>query len=671
MKKNLNSWSAATACLFIAASIAFGQDVSAPAATPPPTSIQLPSDSHDAGAPADAAVSSEANEPSAASAAAEAAPAPTTTEAEVSAAPTATETNAEAEPAPVIEVPTDNEDANAGISQSSDTDNRISVTLDNVPLQDVVRMFTRISGANIVSGTNLSGNVTVNLQDVEWEPALRVILDSTGNALVEKTPGIYTIVNKNDLAAEPVTSDTIFLSFATVSNILPLVQSMIVSTNGRASGFSGANAIIVQETITRIKTIREVVSRVDRPRDQVMIEAKFVELDDEAIKDVGIDWSVLQGYTVSVTPQYRYDSARTKVKSSDDSNSDRTTRTLTDRLTRNDTDTRRDVSQDAIVNVGNDSSGSGTTATYPGGSVTGQDRAGSSRDRIAISGENFSEYDAENNKVTLIPRRDRTLIDQAYREDNRVRTLDDLVSDGDKVTRTTTDVLSAILSAEQFSLTLSALKQNNGVEIISNPKVVVASGETALIHVGRNEPNIVAVPQGDTGDRYAYQLDERTPFIEIGVKLNVTPTYNTESNINVRITPELSRKLADKSVGEAGTSFPVTQIRKISTEFNLESGRTVAIGGLTESDDTENVKKIPVLGDIPIIGKYFFRHSHTEKRQDEVIIFVTVTSAKPSALAQISGIPEEGRLIHRHLAQRAEEAAKAEQLKTQKGTKAK
>ena len=57
MKKNLNSWSAATACLFIAASIAFGQDVSAPAATPPPTSIQLPSDSHDAGAPADAAVS--------------------------------------------------------------------------------------------------------------------------------------------------------------------------------------------------------------------------------------------------------------------------------------------------------------------------------------------------------------------------------------------------------------------------------------------------------------------------------------------------------------------------------------------------------------------------------------------------------------------------------------
>ena len=663
MKACVNLFSLVAIGVLLALAPALAQEApaehTAPASLSAPAAMTAATIEEPAAAPVAGVTNAEPEPPAEATPAAGMEPAP---------AEVATETNTAAS-TPVIEVPTE-EKPDAGIEVVQDTanDNRISVTLDNVPLQDVIRMFTRISGANIVSGTNLAGSVTVNLQDVEWEPALRVILDSTGNALVEKTPGIYTIVNKSELASEPVTSDTLFLNFATVSNILPLVQSMLVSSNAKASAFSGANAIVIQETVPRIKTIRDVIARVDRPRDQVLIEAKFVELNDEAIKDVGIDWSVLQGYTVSVTPQFQYGKNRTSTDTSNDTTSDRNQRTVTDRRTSDDTQTKHDVTQDAYVTYNDDKGISGSSAVFPGGSVSGSDTSGSRDGTINVSGQNFSDYDPLEQKLTLIPRQDNTAIDRAFKEDSRVRTLDDLATTGDQVTKTTTEVLSAVLSAEQFALTLSALKQNNGVEIVSNPKVVVASGETATIHVGRNEPNIVAVPQGDTGDRYAYQLDATTPFIEIGVKLNVTPTYNTESNINVRITPELSRKLADKSVGESGTTFPVTQVRKINTEFNLESGRTVAIGGLTESDDVENIKKVPVLGDIPIIGKYFFRHTHTEKLQDEVIIFVTVTSARPNTLAQISGIPQEGRLIHRHLAQRAEEAAKAEQLKTKKGT---
>ncbi|MEI7880641.1 MAG: hypothetical protein WCI95_07170, partial [bacterium] len=77
--------------------------------------------------------------------------------------------------------------------------NLISVALDDVPLQDVVRLFTRISGANIISSsTNLSGKVTVNLQDVEWKPALDSILDMYSLMVSEKVPGsgIYSVMNK-------------------------------------------------------------------------------------------------------------------------------------------------------------------------------------------------------------------------------------------------------------------------------------------------------------------------------------------------------------------------------------------------------------------------------------------------------------------------------------------
>ena len=111
-------------------------------------------------------------------------------------------------------------------------------------------------------------------------------------------------------------------------------------------------------------------------------------------------------------------------------------------------------------------------------------------------------------------------------------------------------------------------------------------------------------------------------------------------------------------MGEANTSFPVTQIRKIETEFNLESGKTVAIGGLTETSENESVKKIPILGDIPIIGKYLFTHTRTEELQDEVMIFVTVDMGNPEVLEPNTGIPRASRLIHRHL----EREKKAEEM---------
>jgi type II secretory pathway component GspD/PulD (secretin) len=482
-------------------------------------------------------------------------------------------------------------------------------------------MFTRISGANIVAGTNLTGTVTVNLQNVEWEPALKVILDVVGMALLERSPGIYTVISKSELAAEPLVSDTIFLKFSQVSNVVNVVQKMLVSTNATATGFPQANAIVVQETRSQLTVIREVIEKIDRERPQVLIETKFVELNEEAIKDLGVNWEVMQGYTVGAG-----------------------------NLTRDYEETRRYVEQsaDAVAGTSLKSKSRSSESTrlsnkdnlsgIVGGDATTRESIDATLDATAaqtvqVSGKNFEEADFNENKLSLVP------------------TLEQIT------------VQTAVLSAEQFALTLSALKQNNGVAVVSNPKILVSNGETATIHVGQNEPNIVAVPQGDTGDRYAYQLDSTKPFIEIGVKLEVTPTVNTESNINVRINPELSRLLGFATAGDAGQQFPRTLIRKIFTEFNIESGRTVAIGGLTQSDDGNNVKKIPILGDIPVLGKYLFRHEHDEKKQDEVIIFVSVGVMNAQQLVTISGIPEDGRLIHEHLARReAEERAKLEKI---------
>ncbi len=502
-----------------------------------------------------------------------------------------------------------------GIQVTEEESDLITLTLDDVPLQDVIRMFTRISGANIVAGTNLQGSVTVSLRDVAWKPALDVILDSVGMMLVERQSGIYMVMSQSELSTAPMLAETIFLNFTTPSNVVPVVQRMLVSSNASVSAVSGANGIVVQETVSRIQTIKDTVRQLDRERPQVYIEAKFVELSDTASRQIGVDWEVLRGYNVGATGLRR---------------------SYTETFTRQ----RQDA--EGFLGVNQTASGNRTTqdrvrsfdnvANAPLGDVSSStnprftDNNTSDLNAVA-SGRNFETMRFEDGQLnfTTIP---------SYLN---------------------TTVQSAILSAADFNLVLSALQDNNGVSVVSNPKIIVANGETAKIHVGRNEPNIVAVPTGDTGDRFAYTLDSTNPFIEIGVKVDVTPTVNTESNITVRITPELSRLLGQKAVGQAEIEFPITQIRKVETEFNLRSGYTAAIGGLTQTEDRERVKKIPLLGSIPIIGKYLFSHSSTEKVQDEVIIFVTVGMAKPDTLGEISGVPSEGRLIHQHLARKNRE----------------
>ncbi len=587
----------------------------APAETP---AAEAPVASEPPAAPAEAATAA-APEPAAAETPA-AVPAAATTEA----APAEAAAPAEP-PAELIELDTD-KGVSAGTGAQKGGEETpgpelITITLDNVPLQDVVKMFTRISGANIVAGTNLQGSVTVNLQDVEWKPALQVILDSVNMVLVEKSPAIYSIMSKTEVAAEPVTVDTVYLKFTTVTNVIPVVSKMLVSSNASVSGFPSANAIIIQESAARLTSIKDVIARIDRPRPQVFLEAKFVELNDEAIKDLGINWQVLQAYNVSAGPFTRsYASDREWDQSTDDQSSQWDKRQNLDTLTK-----KYDMEGKQYEE---------TTTT---------------REEFPVGSGNIIE--------TTTRQPTRTVEDTIDRGKNVTEDINDSFQ------KQVSDIRTAVLSADQFSLTLSALKQENGVEIISNPRIVVASGETAKIHVGRQEPNVQASLAtysygggGGGSSYYVYGLDTKQPYLDIGVKVDVTPTVNTESNITVRITPELSRKIADKSVGSAAITFPIMQVRSINTEFNLESGRTVAIGGLTSTEDRENVKKVPLLGDIPIIGKYLFRWTHTEKIQDEVIIFVSVGLAKPENLSDSAGIPTTGQLIHRYMSRQAVDA---------------
>ncbi len=485
----------------------------------------------------------------------------------------------------VGDVMDEGEEAPAPMMTTEQGSNKISISLDQVPVMDVIRMFSRMSGANIVIGTELKGMITVSMTDVEWKSALKAILDSVDLALVDKGNGIYTIIEKAQLALEPLEIDTYKLKYLTVRDAQPVVKSMLVRSNATVV-VVGGNTFVIKETISNLQKIRETLGKIDRPRLQVFIEAKFVELSDNAIEDLGIKWESLSGYTLKALEMGR------AIQDQRYKDIERSTTGL-----KLDDRTQQDVLTDNFT-------------------VDSQEMDTSGRARV----------DTINRGQSIVQ--------------NTV----------DSFTKNIDDYRTALLTASDFSVVLSALKSMEGVEVLSNPKIIVANGETASINVTRQEPNIVAQPQGDSGDRYAYSQDG---WINIGVQLEVTPTVNTESNITVKVAPELSRKLGDKEVSGVGLAFPIKSTRRIETEFNIESGRTVAIGGLTQTDEQTEVTKIPLLGDIPVLGKYLFSHKHKELVQDELVIFVTVSLANANIIktSPSAGIPSLATLIHKHMAE--------------------
>lgn len=164
------------------------------------------------------------------------------------------------------------------------------------------------------------------------------------------------------------------------------------------------------------------------------------------------------------------------------------------------------------------------------------------------------------------------------------------------------------------NVTLQALINEGKARILSRPSITTMSGKTANILIGGRIP----IPVSDGNDNVSID------WHEYGVKLNIEPVVDSEDKITSKVHAEVST--LDYSHGVKIDSFSVPGIatREAESEVNVRSGMTMAIGGLINSEDAKIVSKIPLLGDLPIIGR-FFRHTSNTRDKREVIILITPT----------------------------------------------
>ncbi len=190
------------------------------------------------------------------------------------------------------------------------------------------------------------------------------------------------------------------------------------------------------------------------------------------------------------------------------------------------------------------------------------------------------------------------------------------------------------LTGNQFTLGLRALEDMADANVLSTPKVLTVSNQEASILVGTKYP-ILSIDKEISNGTVSLSVDLEY-YQDIGIQLNVVPQICGDDYINLIVHPavvnksgEVSPGLGDATEGTA-VSYPIMEVREAETQVMMRSGDTLVIGGLMRDEEKTGKIGVPLVSDLPILGKLFTR-KFTYKYKNDLFIFLTSKIVDPTA----------------------------------------
>ena len=174
-------------------------------------------------------------------------------------------------------------------------------------------------------------------------------------------------------------------------------------------------------------------------------------------------------------------------------------------------------------------------------------------------------------------------------------------------------------SDNNFIIELKALEQVQDVKLLSNPRITVLDNQEANIHIGDKLAYTTATTTTGTSTS---TTAESVTFVDVGIKLHVTPKINEEGYVTISIKPEISSKTGEFISESTGNVFPLINTTTAETSVMVKDGTTIVIGGLRKDERTHIITGIPFLKDIPFMGA-LFRHETDDITKQEIAIFLT------------------------------------------------
>jgi len=466
-----------------------------------------------------------------------------------------------ASPAVETETAATEESAESKIMNERIAPGNITIDFKEADIRTVLRVLSEKSGVNIVAGKDVEGTITIRLNNVYWEKALDIICKNYGYAF-ERDGNIIRVTTVENLKQEELTTEVFSLNYAKAKDVTEAIKEMLTSRGkDKIKCDERTNVLIVTDIPTNLYKIRQVIYKLDKKTPQVLIEAKIIETTLTDNENLGIDWTVrLSAYGAKRPITFPFTVAGTLSYLG------------IDKLAWNNFMPRveGDVTQ---------------TVSTPGGGVPPSVTATVDSSFPIELGE-FRQW-----------------------------------SDSPFPVAGPDDFTFGALDFSQFSLVLEYLKSRRDTNVLSNPRVATLNNQEASILVGIK----LAIPKfernPDTGTMEVTGYTEK----DLGIKLNVTPHINASGDIVVDLKPEIS-DLVGYDVLDAlrGIRAPRYSTREAKTQIMVRDGETIMIGGLIKEQTVNYKKKVPWLGDIPVLGRALFTKTEEGVEKTELIIFMTV-----------------------------------------------
>jgi len=431
---------------------------------------------------------------------------------------------------------------------------------DNADLLFLLNELSKKSGANIVISNNVKGNVTVHFKGITLEKALKYILNTTGFTF-KKISNIYIVGNSADLSK--ITPQTMIGGGSEEVDVVNLnyakadeISKTIQSSIPNITTMTDArlNAIVLRGTKSSIK--------------EALSLAKQLDIPPQAVAPGSITKVLRVKYADRASIKAQIDKWFPGLSIVEDTRLNALVLTA-DEATVNEVEkymAKVDIAEKQVM--------------------------------IDVKVVNINETGAKNLGFvnSWIPIA--TQLTEAATPPN-----------GAPPTYLDLPIQAFVRSPIRINVTLQALITEGKAKIVACPKIATLNGKEATLTVGQRYP--IAYQDPRAGDWQAI-------YIDIAVKLKVTPTITPDGYVEAKITPEIS----DMATSSSGSQYPETITRKADSTIRCKDGDTIILAGLFRKDKTNNKSRIPLLGDVPIFGE-IFRNTNATTSKDELVIMIT------------------------------------------------
>ncbi|MBO8127086.1 MAG: type II secretion system protein GspD [Firmicutes bacterium] len=523
------------------------------------------------------------------------------------------------------------------VAEAKGMDKTISLELKGADIRDVLQMMAKMSGTNIVADKSVSGEISVALNEVPFQQALDMVIKANG--FVYRWAGDILLVASEDrmsAALEEPVVETFTLEHADPEDVKKAI-SLIVSVDNIVAE-PGSRTVIVKALPSQLGSVEKLIDTID-------VEAKTAK-PDLLTKVITLNY---------LDPMEAMDPIKEAVTGNlllVPRGNALVVRGTTEQL-ETVTELLSSLDQPALVE-GEPTDSKPALTVQPG-----EEKVEEPMVTEVIHLEHATTEAAKEALILVLPaenirvlRENRTLairgtkkqvnealallaeVDKPVRQvliEARVEEISldvlrelgidwEAVSEGwtlEQATEITNNNFSLAKVGADISATLKVLEEQGESVVLANPKVAVLDGEEANIHIGDRIPIVIDKKETDANGNVV--ITTSVEYIDVGIMLNVVPRINSQGYITAKVKPEVS-----SIVGQTNQGYPEIRTRTAETKMTLTNGETMVLGGLIQEEEIEKLSKVPVLGELPILGK-LFQTTSKDKKQTEIIIFLTPT----------------------------------------------